>query len=261
LNTVAKPASRRARTLAVTSGKGGVGKTVIAANLGAAMARMGMKVLVLDGDLGLANLDVALNLPPHKTLHDVIAGKCSVGDALVPGPMGITVLQAGSGLIEYSCMTSPVQAALQRVFDEVVQRFDMVIVDTGAGISDVVLFTVSLAQEVLVVATPEPTSLADAYAVIKVLSSVQQRRQIRLLVNQARRLGDGRNVCAQLQQVVNRFVNPNLESAVRLDLLGEVPLDPAMREAIARRELLMQAQPGSLAATALLEAATRLARG
>jgi hypothetical protein len=99
-------------------------------------------------------------------------------------------------------MTSPVQAALQRVFDEVVQRFDMVIVDTGAGISDVVLFTVSLAQEVLVVATPEPTSLADAYAVIKVLSSVQQRRQIRLLVNQARRLGDGRNVCAQLQQVV-----------------------------------------------------------
>jgi flagellar biosynthesis protein FlhG len=260
MSTTGRPAARKARTVAVTSGKGGVGKTFVAANVGAALARQGLKVLVLDADLGLANLDVALNLPPHQTLHEVINGTCTVDQALLPGPMGMSVLLAGSGMVEYSRMTPPVRDALLRIFDELLPRFDFIILDTGAGISDVVLFTVSLAKDVLVVVTPEPTSLADAYATIKVLSSVQQRRHIKLLVNQSRRIGEGRGVCGQLQQVIDRFVNPGLESAVRLDYLGDIPLDPAVREAVGRRELLLQVQPGTPAAVGLVEAATRLVR-
>lgn len=255
-----KPATRRAHTLAVTSGKGGVGKTFVSANLGAALARQGLKVLVLDADLGLANLDVALNLPPHVTLHEVLSGQCKLEDAILPGPMGMSVLLAGSGMVEYSRLTPHVRDELVRVFDELLPRFDFVILDTGAGISDVVLFTVSLASDVLVVVTPEPTSLTDAYATIKVLATVQNRRQVRVLVNQTRRVGEGRSVCSQLQQVIDRFVNPQLDTAVRLNYLGEVPTDPAVREAVARRELLLQMQPGSAAAMALVDAGTRLVR-
>jgi flagellar biosynthesis protein FlhG len=242
----------------VTSGKGGVGKTFVAANLGAALARLGQKVLVLDADLGLANLDVALNLPPHVTLHDVLSDKCPIEEALLPGPMGITVLLAGSGMVEYSRMTPHISVALHRVFDDLLPKFDWVILDTGAGISEVVLFTVSLASDVLVVVTPEPTSLADAYATVKVLSSVQQRRRLGVLVNQIRRPGEGRAVCLQLQHVVDRFVNPGLDQAVVLQFVGEVPADPAVREAVGRRELLLQKQPGAGAAVAIVDAATRL---
>ena len=119
-----KPDTRQARTLAVTSGKGGVGKTFVSANLGAALARQGLKVLVLDADLGLANLDVALNLPPHVTLHEVLSGKSTLDEAILPGPMGMYVLLAGSGMVEYSRLTPHVRDELVRVFDELLPRFD-----------------------------------------------------------------------------------------------------------------------------------------
>ena len=250
----------RGRTLAVTSGKGGVGKTFVAANLGAALARQGHKVLVLDADLGLANLDVVLNLPPHVTLDDVLHNRRALDDAIMPGPCGMSVLLAGSGMVEYSRLTPQVRNELQRILDELLPRFDHVILDTGAGISDVVLYTVSLASEVLLVATPEPTSMADAYATLKVLGKLQQRRHVHVVVNQTRRPGDGRLVCSQLQMVIDRFFNPTLDGSLRLDFLGEVPSDPAVREVILRRELLLESQPGSSAAIAMLDVARRLAR-
>ena len=176
------PPGAGARITAVTSGKGGVGKTFVAANLAAALARAGQRVLVLDADLGLANLDVVLNLAARITLHDVFTGRATLDQALQPAPGGFTVLLAGSGLVEYSRMTPEVRDKLLDVIAQVRPRFDQVLLDTGAGISDVVLFTVSLADEVLVVATPEPTSLTDAYATIKVLASTQAARPMRLLV-------------------------------------------------------------------------------
>jgi flagellar biosynthesis protein FlhG len=133
-------------------------------------------VLVLDADLGLANLDVVLNLFPKITLHDVFTGKSTLADAIVPAPGGFSVLLAGSGMVEYSRMTPEVRDQLQKVIVEVTPKFDHVLLDTGAGISEVVLYTVSLAGEVLLVATPEPTSLTDAYATIKVLATTQGRR-------------------------------------------------------------------------------------
>jgi flagellar biosynthesis protein FlhG len=244
--------------MAVTSGKGGVGKTFVSANLAAALARHGRKVLVLDADLGLANLDVVLNLFPKITLHDVFTGKASLPEAVLPAPGGFHVLLAGSGMVEYSRMTPEVREKLQQVIDEVAPRFDHVLLDTGAGISDVVLHTVGLAGQVLVVVTPEPTSLTDAYATIKVLAGTQGRRQIRLLVNQVRRSGEGRAVRQQLQQVVDRYVNPTLDSPVRLELIGEVPADPAVREAVLRRQLLLELLPGTPPALALLQVAQRL---
>jgi len=256
-SAAATPSASR-RIIAITSGKGGVGKTFVSANLAAALARAGRRVLVLDADLGLANLDVVLNLAPKITLHDVFTGKSSLADAILPAPGGFSVLLAGSGMVEYSRMTPEVRVQLQRVIDEVAPRYDHVLLDTGAGISDVVLYTVSLAAHVLVTATPEPTSLTDAYATIKVLATTQGRRRIHLVVNQARRPGEGRNVRAQLQQVVDRYVNPALDAPVRIELLGEVPADAAVRDAVLRRQLLLETLPGCAASLALVALAARL---
>ena len=180
-----------ARIIAITSGKGGVGKTFVSANLAAALTRRGLRVLVLDADLGLANLDVVLNLHPKITLHDVFTGKSSLDDAVIAAPGGFSVVLAGSGMVEYSRLTPEVRNQFLSVIQTLAPRFDVILLDTGAGISDVVLFSVSLASEVLIVATPEPTSLTDAYAAIKVLAMQQQRQHIRIVVNQTARPGDG----------------------------------------------------------------------
>jgi flagellar biosynthesis protein FlhG len=243
---------------AITSGKGGVGKTFVSANIAAALARNGRRVLVLDADLGLANLDVLLNLFPKITLHDVFTGKHTLAEAIVPVSSGFWVLLAGSGMVEYSRMTPEIREQLQKVVAEIEPRYDHVLLDTGAGISDVVLYTVSLAREVLVVVTPEPTSLTDAYATIKVLAQSQGRRRFELLVNQVRRLGEGRAVRQQLQQVLDRYVNPGLDAPVRLELLGEVPADPAVRDSVQRRQLLQELLPGAPAAVALSAVAGKL---
>ena len=253
--------SSPARITAVTSGKGGVGKTFLTANLAAALTRQGARVLVLDADLGLANLDVVLNLFPKITLHEVFTGKAALQDAVLPAPGGFSVLLAGSGMVEYSRMTPQVREQLQNVVSEMAPRYDHVLLDTGAGISDVVLYTVSLASDVIVVATPEPTSMTDAYATIKVLATTQGRRDMRVLVNQARKPGEGRAVRQQLQAVVDRYVNPALDSPVRLSLLGEVPADAAVRECVLKRQLLLEAMPGAHASQAVVQAATQLMDG
>ncbi len=251
----------RARITAVTSGKGGVGKTFLAANVAAALAQRGERVLVLDADLGLANLDVVLNLHPKITLHDVFTGKATLEDAILAAPGGFSVLLAGSGMVEYSRLTVDVREQLQATIEQLTPRFDRILLDTGAGISDVVLYAVSLATEVIVVATPEPTSMTDAYATIKVLATQQQRRHIRLVVNQVSRIGEGRVIRNQLQAVVDRYVVPQLpgpDAWLKLELVGEVPTDPAVREAVQRRLLLMALQPGCPAAVAVGALAEKL---
>ncbi|MES2186418.1 MAG: MinD/ParA family protein [Pseudomonadota bacterium] len=246
------------KVLAVTSGKGGVGKTFVSANLAAALARRGLRVLVLDADLGLANLDVVLNLHPKVTLHDVFTGKATLENAIIAAPGGFSVLLAGSGMVEYSRLTPEVRNEFLQVLHSIMPRYDMVLLDTGAGISDVVLFAVSLASEVLLVATPEPTSLTDAYAAIKVLAMQQKRRQIRMIVNQTARAGDGRAITGQLQQVVDRFVVPGAGQPVKLLHLGDIPADPAVRDAVMRRQLLLAHMPGSPAALAIGQLANKL---
>lgn len=248
----------RAKIIAITSGKGGVGKTFVSANLAAALTRHGLKVLVLDADLGLANLDVVLNLYPKITLHDVFTGKAALEDALLAGPGGFSVLLAGSGMVEYSHLTPEIRAKFLEVVETMAPRFDVVLLDTGAGISDVVLFSVSMADEVMIVATPEPTSLTDAYAAIKVLATQQKRQQMRLIINQAVRAGDGRAITGQLQQVLNRFVTTAEGQPLRLIHMGDIPADPAVRDSVMRRQLLLQATPGCAAALSVAQLANKI---
>ncbi|MFN3376722.1 MAG: MinD/ParA family protein [Burkholderiaceae bacterium] len=247
-----------ARIIAVTSGKGGVGKTFVSANLAAALTRRGQRVLVLDADLGLANLDVVLNLHPKVTLHDVFTGRATVEEAIVRAPGGFSVLLAGSGMVEYSRLTPEVRNQFLSVIQSLAPQYDVVLLDTGAGISDVVLFSVSLASEVLLVATPEPTSLTDAYAAIKVLAMQQKRQHVRLVINQAARPGDGRAITSQLQQVLDRFVSAQAGRPLRLIHMGDIPADPYVREAVMRRQLLLLQTPGCPAALAMAQLAGKI---
>jgi flagellar biosynthesis protein FlhG len=246
------------KVMAITSGKGGVGKTFVSANLAAALAKRGHKVLVLDADLGLANLDVVLNLYPKLTLHDVFTGKAKLEEAIIKAPGGFSVLLAGSGMVEYSRLTPEVRDDFLNVMESLVPRYDVVLLDTGAGISDVVLFAVSLASEVLLVATPEPTSLTDAYATIKVLVGQQKRQTIRMIINQTARLGDGRAITVQLQQVLDRFVTSEPGRGVRLIHMGDIPADPSVRQAVMRRQLLLQNAPSCPAGLAISQLAAKL---
>jgi flagellar biosynthesis protein FlhG len=246
------------KVVAVTSGKGGVGKTFVSANLAAALAKRGLRVLVLDADLGLANLDVVLNLYPKVTLHDVFQGKAKLEEAIVKAPGGFSVLLAGSGMVEYSRLTPEVRKEFLNIMSGLVPHFDIVLLDTGAGISDVVLFAVSLASEVIVVATPEPTSLTDAYATIKVLVGQQKRQTIRMVINQTARLGDGRAITVQLQQVLDRFVTTEPGRPIKLVHMGDIPADTAVRQAIMRRQLLVQSAPGCPASLAITQLAQKI---
>ena len=271
-----KSGTPQGKVLAVTSGKGGVGKTFFSANLAAALAKRGQSVVVLDADLGLANLDVVLNLHPKVTLHDVFSGKAGLQQAITPAPGGFSAILAGSGMVEYSRLNADTREEFKRVVTALSLHFDVVLLDTGAGISDGVLFTISLANQVLVVATPEPTSLTDAYATIKVLATQQGRKEVRLVVNQTARVGDGRAITTQLQQVLDRFVvNPQAGApgrlaapgsappkpggpAMKLVHLGDIPGDPAVRQAVMRRQLLMQTTPGCPASLALAQIAGKI---
>ncbi len=253
------------KVVAIASGKGGVGKTFVAANLAAALTRRGLKVLVLDADLGLANLDVVLNLHPKITLHDVFLGKSSLDEAILKAPGGFSVILAGSGLVEYSRLTRQISDQLLSVIQELVPRYDIVLLDTGAGISEVVLFSISLASEVILVVTPEPTSLTDAYATIKVLATQQKRQQVRLIINQSQQPGDGMAITNQLQAVLNRFLGAHTASAaqarsnvIRLLHLGDIPSDLSVKEAVMRRQLLFSIMPGAAASLAIGKLAGKL---
>lgn len=250
--------TRRARVIAVSSGKGGVGKTFLTANLSYCLAQAGRKVLILDADFGLANLDIMLNLSPSATLHDVMIGAKSLDEVIIEGPGGMKILPAASGMAEYTRMTGDLQEALLETIGTLAAQYDYVLLDTGAGISDVVLFSTSLADEVLIVATPDPTAMTDAYAAVKVIAAKQGRAWFWLVVNQARDEADGARIANRLQRVADQFLRAQLGHPVRLSYLATIPADPRAGQSVCAQQLLTAVAPDAKAALAIEEAAKRL---
>jgi len=248
-----KAPGRIVRVVAVTSGKGGVGKTNVTANLAVALAHLGRRVMVLDADLGLGNLDVLLGLAPAFSLADVLSGQRRLREVLVPGPGGITVLPAGSGFQNLTALSDHQIRELQSEMDELQEQTDILLIDTGAGIGRNVTSFATMAQDIIVVAAPEPTSLTDAYALMKVLSTQYGERRFRLLVSMTRSPTDGRDVYRKLSLVAERFLH------ISMDFLGSIPFDPRLAEAVCQQRPLVELYPQSKAAQAFLSLAHDLA--
>ena len=237
---------KKARRIAVISGKGGVGKTVITANLAASLAAGGHRVLVLDADLGLANLDIILGLDPKRTIQDIFRGICRPDEALIRTATGFDLLPAGSGLQENTVLTRNLSERMETLLAELDSRYDIMLFDAGAGVGEVVLFFAALAHQILVVVTPEPTSMMDAYASIKILKQLYERNEFLLVVNQVnpeRPDQTGISVAKHLQSVISKFVDSNTPPSVYLQLLGSLPHDPAIPRSVKNRQLLSETKP------------------
>jgi flagellar biosynthesis protein FlhG len=238
--------------LAVASGKGGVGKTNVVVNLGLALQQRGRRVIILDADLGLANVDTLLGLNPGATLRNVLRGECDIRDALVTGPAGLQVVPAASGFEELTQLTQDQRLLLLEQVDRLEGAFDVLLIDVGAGISSNVLFFATAAQETLVVVTPDPTSLTDAYALIKVLSTRYAEHAFTVLVNMVRNEWEARRTFTQLLRVAERFLHVSLRYA------GHLPHDPEVAEAVRRQQAVLEFAPGSAAARAFGDLAERV---
>jgi flagellar biosynthesis protein FlhG len=239
---------KRARRISVISGKGGVGKSVITANVAAALSSIGRKILVVDADLGLANLDILLNVAPQFTIYDAIHGAHPLDEVLIPTAKGFDLIPAGSGLPEGTMFTQALAQNMESFLGLLEDRYDAILFDAGAGIGDVVLFFANLADEILLVVTPELTSMMDAYATVKVLHQLHGRNEFCLIVNQANPdCSDqiGASIAAHLQNVISRYMECGDGNPIKLDLIGSIPIDPAIPRAVRQRQLLTETGLGS----------------
>ncbi len=228
---------RMTRVVAVTSGKGGVGKTAVVANVAIALARQGKKVLVIDADLGLANIDVILGLAPGYNLNHFFKGERSLEEIMVEGPHGLKILPAGSGVQQYTRLDAQLKMRFIEAIDNLQEDFDLVMIDTEAGISDNVTYFNVAAQDILVVTTPEPTAITDAYALMKLLSSQYHQKDFLLCVNSVRNNNEGLDVFEKLTMVSGRYLD------ISIDYLGAVPFDRKMHEAVRAQQIIQDLYP------------------
>lgn len=239
------------KVIAVTGGKGGVGKTNVTLNLAMAMAQMGKKVLVLDADLGLANCDVMLGLRVERNLSHVLSGEAELDDILVTGPFGIKIVPATSGTQSMTELSPAEHAGLIRAFSELRTQFDILLVDTAAGISDMVLSFSRASQDVLVVVCDEPSSITDAYALMKILSREHAVQKFKIVANMVRSLREGQELFAKLSRVTDRFLD------VTLELVATIPFDENVRKAARKQKAFVDAFPKTPASLAIKTLATR----
>lgn len=242
------------RVISVTSGKGGVGKSNITTNLAYSLAREGLKVLVLDADLNLANVDILLGLTPKYNLHHVFTGEKSLREVLIEGPAGIKILPASSGIMELADLNENQRLYFLAEMEALETEIDLMLIDTAAGINNNVIYFNLAARERLVILTPEPTSLTDAYALIKVLSSRHDIKRYRFLVNQARSEKEALAVYKKLSMVTDRFLG-----ALSLDYLGYIPYDSKLPQAVRSQRLVCDLFPDSPAARTFSRLAANLA--
>lgn len=244
----------RMRVISVTSGKGGVGKSSVVTNLAMSLAKRGERVLLMDGDFGLANLDIMLDLRTKGNIRDVLRGGKSPSDILARIATNVDILPASSGLLDMTEISLEDKTKLLDVMQSLEQDYDTLLIDTGAGISDEVTWLNSSAGEIVVVVTPEPTSIADAYALIKVMNQKHKIKDFRLLVNQIRSEAEALKVYQQITAVSDRFLN------VSIDYLGHVLWDDLWTHAIRQRKPIVSAFPGSVVAKNFDKLADTLSR-
>ena len=238
----------------VTSGKGGVGKTNLSVNLACCLVQLGKRVIIIDSDLGLANVDVVLGLTPQKNLFHLFHEDASLSDILFPTPYGFSILPASSGMSEMLTLSTGQKLELLEAFDELEEDLDFLIVDTGAGISDNVLYFNMAVQERLVVMTPEPTSLTDAYALIKVLKMNHGVERFQVCVNMANDNKSAKTSFSRLYQACDHFLE-----GVSLDLAGIVPRDNSVRQAVINQKPFCVTAPDSPAARSVQALAGQIA--
>jgi flagellar biosynthesis protein FlhG len=242
------------KVIAVTSGKGGVGKSSIVVNLGLALTRMGQKVLLLDADLAGANIALLLGLTPRYTIIDVFSGSTSLAEVMITGPEGLKVLPAASGEAELSELSQAHKLFLLDELDTFAEEFDFLLVDTGAGISSNVLYFNLGAQERIVVADQAPASVIDAYALIKVLATKYAEKRFKLLFNKITRPEEAQRAYDQLTKVAERF----LRGSVSLESLGFIPHDDAVPQSISLQKALVEVSSSSPASLAFTDIAHTL---
>ncbi|TKB92046.1 MAG: MinD/ParA family protein [Nitrospira sp.] len=242
------------RVIAVTSGKGGVGKTNVVVNLAVELARVGKRVLVLDADLGLGNIDVLLGLVPRYTLEHVLCGSCRLSDIIIEGTAGIQVLPAGSGLPQLTSLTDSQQLILQTELEHIADTVDVLLIDTGAGVSPNVTYFASAAQETIVLISPEPTALTDAYALMKVLCRQHRERGFKVLVNLVKSQREATQTFRKLDRAAERFLN------IKLEYLGCIPLDDYLPMAVVEQKAVTELFPSAPASRAFVQLAKKIAQ-
>ena len=242
------------KVIAVSGGKGGVGKTNVSLNTSIALAQMGKRVLVLDADLGLANVDVMLGLRVKKNLSHVMSGECELDDIIIEGPAGIKIIPATSGTQSMVDLTPSEHAGLIRAFSDMQTKFDVLIVDTAAGISDMVLSFARAAQDVLLVVCDEPTSITDCYALMKLLSRDHEVFKFKVVANMVRSPKEGQQLFGKLAKVSDRFLD------VALELVGVIPFDENIRKSVRKQQAIVEAFPDSPASRAFKALASKVAK-
>lgn len=240
------------RVISITSGKGGVGKTLITANLAYIFCRMKKRTLIFDADMGLANVDVVLGLAPKYNMHDVLKGEKALREVFVRGPGDIMILPSASGVQELANLSTDHKIALRDELDGIGGDFDFMLIDTAAGIAGNVMYFNMAAKEIVVVITPEPTSLTDAYAVIKILYQGHSEKRIMVLVNMVDSAAEAREVFKRLGKATEHFLN------LKVEYLGYVLHDDKVTEAVRRQRPLVELYPNCRAGKCLFTIAEKI---
>lgn len=243
---------RPVKVIAIASGKGGVGKTNVTVNLGVALAAQGKEVVLLDADLGLANIDVMLGLHPQFNLLHVLDGSKTLTEIMVEGPSGLKIIPAASGVQKMAELSRAEHAGMIQAFSEMEQHIDVLLIDSAAGIADSVVSFSKAAQEVVVVVCDEPASITDAYALIKLLSRDHGVEHFHIIANMSRSVQEGRELFDKIALVCDRFLNVNL------DFMGIVPFDDDLRHAVKKQRSVVDAFPRSKSAVAFTHLAKKV---
>lgn len=222
------------RTISITSGKGGVGKTTLTSNLALRLSQTGNKVLIFDGDLGMANVDILYGVKAEGNIHDVICGEKTIHEVLVEVAKDVYLIPGGSGVLEFNSLNGFQRRAMIEAVGTLPQDFDYMLIDTAPGIADNVLYLNAAAQTISVVITPDPASLADSYALIKVLHQKYKENKFAIICNNVRDEAEGIGLYQRFNDVVNKFLY------IGLDYWGSVPMDPVLRKATQMNRLIMR---------------------